>query len=250
MSTDSGPRDGRQTRWDSHKLERRRQIIEAAIAIAQENPPGAEIHVQEIAERAGLSRTVVYRHFGDRADLDRAVQAEILDQVWALLLPQITFHGTVPEIITRAISSYVQWAVAHPALHRLADHDSQREAAQQAGPLEAGLDRIAERITGLLMLALPDHNRDHDRDPASDAAVTALVDPLVYGVVGMAFSSVRRWISQPVQVASAAEVIAMVSESIWFVIQGHGALFGVALDRETRVEDLVDRVEAPGNLPV
>jgi len=241
MPADAGGRDGRQTRWDSHKLERRRQIIEAAIEIAQQSQPGTEIHVQEIAERAGLSRTVVYRHFADRSDLDRAVQAEILEQVWRLLIPQITLQGTVPEIITRVISAYVHWAVEHPALHRLADHDPSGDAGQDAGPLEAGLDRIADRISGLLLLALP---------PMDDSVdVAALIDPLVYGVVGMAFSSVRRWISRPDRVASADQVIGLVSESIWFVIQGHAGLFGVELARTTRAEDLAERVVATGNLP-
>ncbi|WP_300679354.1 TetR/AcrR family transcriptional regulator [Nocardioides sp.] len=242
--TPSTPRDGRQTRWDSHKVERRRQIIEAALEIAQENDPGTEIHVQEIAERAGLSRTVVYRHFADRADLDRAVQAEILEQVWNLLLPQISLHGTVPEIITRVISAYVQWAVDHPALHRLADHDLARDPGQESGPLEAGLDRIAERISGLLMLALPSVG-----DHVDEAEMAALIDPLVYGVVGAAFSSVRRWISRPVRVATAEQVTGLVSESIWFVIQGHAGLFGVDLTRQTRAEDLVARVVATGSLP-
>ena len=69
--------DGRQARWDKHNQERRQVILDAAIAVVEAGEPGAEFHVQQIADRAGLSRTVVYRHFADRADLDQAIQAEM-----------------------------------------------------------------------------------------------------------------------------------------------------------------------------
>lgn len=233
------PRDGRQTRWDGHKEERRRQIIMAAIEIAQTNPPDAEIHVQEIAARAGLSRTVVYRHFADRADLDRAVQAEILEQVWALLLPQVTPEGTVVEITSRIVSTYVQWAVEHPSLHRLADHDT----APEPGPLQVGLDRLAEQISGLLLLVVPRIDAEVSDDFAD------LVDPLVYGIVGSAFSAVRRWISRPDRVLAPERIAALVTESIWFVIQGHAASFGFHLTREMRVEEIIDAVMGAGSLP-
>jgi AcrR family transcriptional regulator len=244
-SVSESGRDGRQTRWDSHKEQRRREIIAAAIAIAQENEPGTEIHVQEIAERAGLSRTVVYRHFGDRVDLDRAVQTEILDDVWALLLPQMTLEGSVIEIIGRIITTYVDWAVAHPALHRLADHDTTAEP----GPLEAGLDQIAGRITTLLLLALPQPESGDDLFGMAPDEFVALLDPLVYGIVGAAFSSVRRWISQPVRVLGPETVAGLVTQSIWFVIQGHAGSFGVRLEADMKAEDIAGLLVGTGNLP-
>ena len=79
----SPPRpDGRQARWDRHNQERRQRILDAAIAVVESGEPGAEVHVQQIAEQAGLSRTVVYRHFADRSDLDRAVQTAIVDDLY------------------------------------------------------------------------------------------------------------------------------------------------------------------------
>lgn len=233
--TTAAARDGRQTRWDDHKSERRRQILAAAIEVVQEAEPGTEVHVQEIAARAGLSRTVVYRHFADRADLDRAVQAEILDQVWDLLLPQLTLDGTVPQIITRVIGTYVDWAVTHPSLHRLADHDT----AAQNGPLALGLERLAEQIAGLFLAVVPAWETE-----GAPPGMAALVDPLVHGVVGAAFSAVRRWISRPDRELDAAQVTDLVSESIWFVIQGHAATFQIPLTRQTRVEEVVGALVA------
>jgi AcrR family transcriptional regulator len=222
-----GTRDGRQARWDRHKEERRRQIIDAAIAVVEESAPGSEVHVQQIAERAGLSRTVVYRHFEDRADLDRAVQTAVLDGFWAELMPKITLDGTVPDIIERVVGTYVRWAVAHPALHRLADHDP-----AGSGPLEEGLDRLAGLIAQVVHLgaaALGGELSDEDR---------ASLDPLAYGIVGGVFSSVRRWLRHPDPALDPDRLITLTSQTVWFGIDGHARRLGVEIDPDRSVEDI------------
>jgi AcrR family transcriptional regulator len=239
VTTEKGGRDGRQARWDQHKEERRQQIIDAAVAVVEESAPGAEVHVQQIAERAGLSRTVVYRHFEDRADLDRAVQAKILDGFWTELLPEITLAGTVPQIIERAIGTYVRWAVAHPALHRLADHDVARSAAPaetERGPLEQGLERLAGQVAQVVHLgavALGGDLSDEDR---------ASLDPLAYGIVGGVFSSVRRWLAHPDPALPPDALVTLISQTVWFGIEGHARRLGVAIDADRTVEEIAGDV--------
>ncbi|GAB7005629.1 TetR/AcrR family transcriptional regulator [Nocardioides sp. AN3] len=233
MTAETGARDGRQARWDRHKEERRQQIIDAAIAVVEDSGPGAEVHVQQIAQRAGLSRTVVYRHFEDRADLDRAVQTKVLDGFWAELLPQITLDGTVPQIIERAVGTYVQWAVAHPALHQLADHD-----ATGSGPLEEGLDRLAGQIAQVVQVgavALGGELTAEDR---------ASLDPLAHGIVGAVFSAVRRWLKRPDPLLTPQTLVGLVSQTVWFGIDGHARRFGLEIDPERTVEDITADVAA------
>jgi len=233
VTAPAAARDGRQARWDQHKEERRQQIIDAAIAVAEESGPGAEVHVQQIAERAGLSRTVVYRHFEDRADLDRAVQTRILDGFWAELLPQIRLDGTVPQIVERGVATYVHWAVAHPALHLLADHDASGGGRRDGGgPLEEGLDRLAGQIAQVVQLgalALGGELSDEDR---------ASLDPLAYGMVGAVFSSVRRWLTHPDPQLTPEALIDLVSRTLWFGIDGHARRFGLQIDPDRSVEDI------------
>jgi len=233
-------RDGRQVRWDRHKEERRQQIIAAAIAVVEESEPGADVHIQQIAERAGLSRTVVYRHFEDRADLDRAVQATILEAFWAELLPEITLDGTVPQIIERAVGTYVWWAVAHPALHRLADHDVAFRARPDdgGGPLEQGLERVAGQIAEIVHLgavALGGTLGEEER---------ASIDPLAYGMVGAAFASVRRWLAHPDPTLTPDAVITLISQTLWFAVDGHARRFGVHIDPDRPVHDIAGEVLA------
>jgi AcrR family transcriptional regulator len=227
--------DGRQVRWDRHNQERRSTILAAAIGVVEASEPGAEVHVQQIAERAGLSRTVVYRHFTDRADLDRAVQAEILDGLWAELLPAVTLDGTIIEIIERVVSTYVGWAVAHPALHRLAERDSSGDGG---GPLQQGLERIAGQVVDLITTATQLLELDLDDDQRAG------LDPLVFAIVGAVFSAVRRWMSLPARTPAAPVLVGLVTQTVWHILDGHARSLGVVLDPHRPVQELF---AAPGS---
>lgn len=235
----SGSGDGRQQRWRQHNLDRRQRIIEAAVAVIEESGPGAEVHVQQIAERAGLSRSVVYRHFEDRADLDRAVQAAIVGDIASRLLPSVNLHGTGPEIVQRIVGTYVAWAAAHPALHRAADH----ETDDLSGPLEKAREEIASQVStviGAAILALGAEPSDEE---------SAMLDPLVYGLVGAVFGSVRRWLHRPERALSEESLTRVVSRSVWFVISGHAAELGLELSPDQRLDELATLAGLGGLVP-
>jgi AcrR family transcriptional regulator len=219
--------DGRQARWARHNEERRQQIIAAAVTVIAESEPGLELHVQQIAERAGVNRTVVYRYFSDRADLDLAIQQAIVAQLWERLLPAVTLDGTVPQIIDRIVGTYVDWAVSHPALHHVVDHD------YGSGALEQALDEIATEIGGIISFAISAFGGKLEFDEAE-------LDPLMHGLVGAVFGSVRRWLNRPQRALSADRLQATVSQSVWFVLEGHARLAGVTLDPELTVTELVE----------
>src|SRR6476620_9839609 len=64
-------KDGRDSRWDSHREARRAELVEAAVAAIDEHGPTASI--ADIAVSAGVSKPVLYRYFSDKDDLYRAV---------------------------------------------------------------------------------------------------------------------------------------------------------------------------------
>ncbi|MEI7056962.1 TetR/AcrR family transcriptional regulator [Nocardioides sp. CCNWLW239] len=229
-------RDGRQMRWSKHNEQRRQQIIDAAIAVIESGEPGADVQVQQIAVHAGLSRTVIYRHFEDRADLDRAVQQAILDGLWSDLMPEITLDGTVPEIIERVIGTYVRWAQEHPALHLAADHDID---AGEVGPFQQGMEQLAGRIStivGTAVIALGGNPTEEEAEA---------LDPLIYGLVGAVFGAVRRWLTRTGERLPAETLERLTAQSIWFVIDGHARGFGIELDPALPLDELLAKDSLP-----
>lgn len=226
-----GP-DGRQARWTQHNRERRQVILDAAIDEIGAAPAGDEVHVQQIADRAGLSRTVVYRHFADRADLDRAIQAEIVDLIRGELVPALSLEGTPVEIIRRIIAAYVGFAVDHPALHRFVELPA---PGDPTGPsaLDVAVSQIAGQIEQLITLAVDTLHVDLE-----DSAAAAL-DPLVFGLVGAAFNAVRRWLARPVTEPGRDEFVDLLTEAAWHQIAGMVHARGLDLQPDVPVEELV-----------
>ena len=218
--------DGRQARWDKHNQERRAQILDAALAVIGEGAPGDEFHVQQIAQRAGLNRTVVYRHFDDRADLDRAIRARVLDDMTDGLIPEVSLDGTVNQITRRVVSAYVEWVVGHPAAHAFA-------AQELSGPFEEGTDRIATAVHDILTLAIALLGAELDDDER------ALVDPLAHGLVGAVFGAVRRWVSREPRAPDAVALVDLLSQSVWNLLDGHARRLGLDIDPDVPMADLL-----------
>ncbi|KQY54454.1 MULTISPECIES: TetR/AcrR family transcriptional regulator [unclassified Nocardioides] len=230
--SDAGSTDGRQSRWLEHKLERRGQILDAALAVIEDSPHGAEIHVSQIAARAGLSRPVIYRHFADRADLDQAVQTHILDSLRGRLTPQVVLSGSVDEIILRIVSTYVDWAAEHPNLHRVAAQDFAGVAT--TSPLQTAVQQIAAELSGLISLAADVLVVELDDDDR------AALDPLALGLVSLAISAVQLWLARPERQPTAEVLSRLLTDTIWYAIDGHTRARGVTLDPHLPLEDLIE----------
>lgn len=224
--------DGRQTRWDEHKAERRRQILDAAVALIERGAPGDEVHVRQIADESGIGRSVIYRHFADRADLDRAVQGHVLGQLRDRLLAEVSLTGTIEQIILRIVSAYVEWAADHPQLHRLAE----REPAVPkggVGELELAVKALVDEVVSVILLGASVVGVELSEDD------TQVLEPLIFGVVGMAFGTVRRWLWRPVREPSPEALSAMLAQTIWWAIHGLALDRGVELDPTVPLEDMI-----------
>ena len=78
MQTDTArAQDGRATRWERHHATRRTRLVQDAVRAIRAHGPG--VGMDEIAAQAGTSKTVLYRHFSDKAGLYAAVVESVHD---------------------------------------------------------------------------------------------------------------------------------------------------------------------------
>lgn len=63
--------DGRSTRWQKHRDQRRRELLRAVRLVVDEY--GDELSMDQISEHSGTTKSVLYRYFTDRAGLQAAM---------------------------------------------------------------------------------------------------------------------------------------------------------------------------------
>ena len=118
------PVDGRDTRWAEHRTKRRRELVESTLRAIRRH--GATVGMDEIAAEAGTSKPVIYRHFGDRPGLYRAVVEKvaqfILDDLRASVDWETPLDWRQGEDLGRLIRdlthSYLELVQRDPEIYR------------------------------------------------------------------------------------------------------------------------------------
>lgn len=231
---DPGPLDGRRRRWQEHNQTRRQVIIDAAIAVLERQQPGEEVQVQAVADQANMSRTVIYRHFADRADLDRAVQRQICEDVGASLLQALTLEGTPEQIVNRVVGAFVDWTARHPTLFWFAEREL---PGWGPSPFAEAIESLASQIEAIMdsvVRAMGVELSAEDR---------AGLDPWVFGMIGAASSAIRRWLNRPLREPGAEAFKNMVAETMWVQIDAMARSRGIHLP-DVPVDQLVGMLTA------
>lgn len=217
--------DGRSTRWDEHKAQRKEHILTAAIAAIDTD--GSGVGVGRIAAQAELPRSVVYRHFADRSDLDAAIRARILADLTALLAPVFTPTGTVAEAIADAVDTYLDWVVGHPRLHQFLSLGSQTRPATDARALTGTKTALAVRLGEIIAAVLEDRG-----------APTEPAEPLAFALIGMVDAPVNRWIARPDSGVDLDVLRGLLTRSIWLLLDGNLRALGVRIDPDAPAAEL------------
>jgi len=212
--------DGRTTRWTDHKVERREQVLEAAVAEIAEQ--GSGVGVQQIAARADIPRSAVYRIFTDRSDLDEQIRARIIDRLMSDLAPALTPQGTVEQAIARAVDTYLGWIVDAPRLHQFLRTGSATRRTVGSRVVTGTRTAIAVQLSDLLEALL--------RNLGKDATAT---ESIAFGLIGLVDASVNRWLGSSTPTTTSDQLAAFLTTSIWQVLDGNLRRLDVTIDPAT-----------------
>jgi len=107
--------DGRDTRWDEHRRQRRDELIKSArIAV---HTIGPDVSMEEIAQQAGTSKSVFYRYFNDKQGLQQAVAQASIDFMEAELKRAGTAASTPHDGLYTMVLAYLQLADSSPNVY-------------------------------------------------------------------------------------------------------------------------------------
>jgi AcrR family transcriptional regulator len=196
----------------SPTLARREQIVEAARAVIEEHGPQAL--TGQIAQRAGLARPNVYRHFASKDELDLEVTRSAYQELHAKVVAQLDLSGTPIEVIRRPIAAQVIWADQHPNLFRfLASRgDQPTHRGRQSQRRDFAADLVAAGTRHFPHFADDRHS--------ADAVIVALA--------GLVDASILAWLNRRKETRK--RLIDRLTRQTWLLIDDHLREIGVHID--------------------
>jgi AcrR family transcriptional regulator len=185
---------------------RREQLVEATLAAVGRH--GAGVGMEEIAAEAGTSKTVVYRHFTDRAELYVAVCNRVASQLLPKLRSAIETGGSHPrEMVAAAIETYLAFIEADPELYRFVVHQQTLDRPS-SDPIDGLSDLVGAQAAAAISVAM----QQAGRDPAAAGAWG-------HGVVGLVRSAADWWLRSGRPMVR-TELAAQLTELAWAGLSG------------------------------
>ena len=217
-------RDGRSTRWDPHRRERRLTIITAAIGAVEEFGPDAS--TAQIADRAGVPRTHVYRHFEGKQALDLAVARHVAKDIGEQIRAGLATVGSARDVISASIDQHLGWIEAHPNLYRFLAQHSYAVRTTGSPDADDAKAAFASELTTLLQGYMSLFGVD--TEPA---------ERVIIGVVGLVDATGAWWLDR--RRPSRARLTAELTEQVWLIIDRSARGLGLTLDPSAPLPTIV-----------
>lgn len=183
---------------------RRNQLLDAAIAEIRVLGPGATM--EQLAKAGGVTKPILYRHFGDRDGLIEAIaqrfSADLLMSVTTPLLEVSEPRG----LLDTTIGSYVAFLEREPSLYGFLIQQP-NPTTEHRSPIGSLVDVIGKQISSVLGEQLALVGRD-----------TGASQPWAYGIVGMVHVSTNWWLRD--QTMSRDRFVAYLTDLIWNGLTG------------------------------
>jgi AcrR family transcriptional regulator len=122
MATETATRTG-VSKQTQRRERRREELLDVADRVIQRR--GVDVSMDEIASEAGITKPVLYRHFGDKDGLFQALTERYVDELAIALRPAI--QATEPrDRLAAAIDAYLVYVEREPERYRFLLHASEQ----------------------------------------------------------------------------------------------------------------------------
>lgn len=189
--------------------QRRRELLEAADRVVLRDGPHASMNA--IAAEAGITKPILYRHFGDKGGLYRALAKRHTDALLDALRAAVDAPADRRERVEATLDTYLAAIEARPQVYRFLMHpseDHQPADASSDGAFDVGrhsaplLRRLGEELAKVI------HDRV-DLGPGSEQ----LARVWGHGIVGMMHAAGDWWLGE--RPCSRAELVRCLADMLW-----------------------------------
>jgi len=163
--------------------DRRTSLLEAADRVVQRDGPAASMNV--IAAEAGITKPILYRHFGDKGGLYRALAARHIDELLARLRAALVTRGGLAARTHATVDAYLGAIESEPQVYRFLMHRAAVEEPGVRGEVQGFVRRFGDELAAGIRA-----------EPALDVGERrALV--WAHGIAGMVQAAGDWWLDHP-----------------------------------------------------
>ncbi|WP_328540028.1 TetR family transcriptional regulator [Streptomyces sp. NBC_00344] len=189
---------------------RRRELLEAADRVVLRDGPQASMNA--IAAEAGITKPILYRHFGDKGGLYRALAKRHTDALLDALRAALDAPADRRERVEATLDTYLAAIEARPQVYRFLMHPAD-DAQQPEQPFDVGLHsapllrRLGEELAKVIAERV-------DLGPDSDQ----LARVWGHGIVGMMHAAGDWWLGE--RPCSRAQLVSSLADLLWGRLAG------------------------------
>lgn len=162
------------------RAERREALLTAAVDVIRR--AGAAASMDEIASAGGVTKPILYRHFGDREGLLQAVADRFADELVARLEASIAAVDDLEDKLRNTIDAYIAFIQEDPAFYAYLG-----ERATISSPVLMG---VVDRVAALIAREIGDQLKSLGAD-------TGAAEPWAYAIAGAVHLAGERWVANP-----------------------------------------------------
>ena len=160
------------------RADRREALLDAADRIVQRDGPAASMAT--IAAEAGITKPILYRHFGDKHGLYGALTDRHTERLLAALRTALEVPGNRRERVTRTVDAYLAAIEAEPQVYRFLVH------SDEAAGADSSVRSFTRRLSAQLAEGI---GAENGLDGSSVRAQT-----WAHGIVGMVQAAGDWWL--------------------------------------------------------
>lgn len=182
---------------------RRAQLLDAATRVIRRRGPGAPM--DELAAEAGLTKPVLYAHFGDRQGLASALAERFVGQIGERLVAAFVAETAPRRQLHHALDAFVGFIEEDPNVYQFIVREAVTSASTGQTASIARLkifDALGRLITAGLTQQLDTAGLD-----------TANAEPMAFATMGMVFGATEWWLDRGLMTRD--ELVGLLTNLLW-----------------------------------
>ena len=206
---------GRPEPTEEERKARRTALLDAAVDAIRRHGP--DVSMEDLAKAAGVTKPILYRHFGHRDGLTTALATRFADGLEETLTTAMGTGSDPRETLAKTIDAYLAFVERDPEVYRFLV----RRLVTNERDHELTVGNFLRQVGNQVALVLGEQLRAANLDSGG-------AEPLAHGIVGMVHAAGDWWLER--QTLPRATLVEYVVGLLW------GGFIGLGLGPANRPE--------------